>query len=66
MNDRVLAWVVVGAVIVVFVGNFVVGIVDIHYQGDAAVGPAMGAIGGAAVGIILSRRNGNGKDGAAK
>lgn len=62
MKDRILAWVVVGSVLVVFVGGFVVSVVNPDYQGDAAVGPAMGAIGGAAVGIILSRRgNGNGK-----
>jgi hypothetical protein len=60
VKDRVLAWVVVGSVVIVFVGSFVVGIFDPGYQGDAAVGPAMGALGGAAVGIILSRRNGNG------
>ena len=66
MTDRNLAWIVVGGIMAVFVSGFVISIVDPGYQGYSAIGPAMGAVGGAVAGIAISRRNGNGngKNGA--
>lgn len=63
VSDRTLSLVVVGGIMAVFVAGFIVSVVDPSYQGYSAIGPAMGAVGGAFAGIAISRRNGKNGNG---
>jgi hypothetical protein len=55
------ARIVVGAVVFVFVGNFVASVTIGGYTPDPTIGPVMGTIAGGALAYMLARRgNGNG------
>ena len=62
MNDT-LARIIVGAIVLVFVGNFVASIVISGYTPDPTIGPVMGTIAGGALAYYAARRNGKNGNG---
>jgi membrane associated rhomboid family serine protease len=60
VNDTVVIM-VVAAVCVVFVGSFIATIFIPNYSGAAVFAPVFTSVGGVALGLALSRKNGTGK-----
>jgi hypothetical protein len=61
VNDT-LASIIVGAIVLVFVGNFGASVVISGYTPDPTIGPVMGTIAGGALAFYAAKRgkNGNG------
>jgi uncharacterized membrane protein YeaQ/YmgE (transglycosylase-associated protein family) len=57
---------IIGSICFVFVGSFVATLFVPNYSGAAIFAPVMASVGGAAVGVALSRRNGNGNGNGAR
>jgi hypothetical protein len=59
-----LARIIVGAIVLVFIGNFLASVVIPGYTPDPTIGPIMGTIAGGALAYYAAKRNGKNGNGA--
>jgi Ca2+/H+ antiporter len=60
VNDRLLGFLVaafIGAIIAVFIGNFILSAVDPHWTPDTTIGPIMGTVGGGLLAYLLAKQS---------